>query len=281
MRTPLGDLNARFQTVALPSEIAFGEDDIIVMTMKSQDTEAALRALRAAGVTTQTLVMAQNGVANERLALRFFDSVLGMSMLMPVDYVTPGEVLCFGTPKYGIFDIGRYPKGTDARVDNLCAVLDGAGFAARPHEDIMRIKYGKLLLNLGNGVDAVIGGDSLSGKYVDMVRAEGKAVFNAAGIDYENVWDVDPSRRELMHIGEIPGVVRIGSSSAQSLARGAGSIETDYLNGEIVLLGRLNGVTVTANALFAELSAKLAAKGGKPGSVTATEIDRLLAERTD
>lgn len=36
---------------------------------------------------------------------------------------------------------------------------------------------------------------------------------------------------------EIEGSPRIGSSTWQSLARGRPSVETDYLNGEIVLLG--------------------------------------------
>ncbi len=278
MRTPDRDLHARFAIAASPSEIQFRADDVIFLTMKSQDTEPALRALRAAGLVDQTVVSAQNGVVNERMALRYFPNVLGMSILMPVDYVTPGEVICFGTPKHGLFDIGRYPSGTDDSVAALCDVFDAAGFVGYPHDDIMRAKYGKLLLNLGNGIDAALGGDSLSGRYVEMVRKEGEAVYAAAGIGYEEVWDADSRRRELMRIGEIPGVSRIGSSTAQSLARGAGSIETDYLNGEIALIGRLHGVPVPANALFTALSARLALTGASPGSVTEAEIEALLAK---
>ena len=40
---------------------------------------------------------------------------------------------------------------------------------------------------------------------------------------------------------------RRGSSTWQSLARGAGGIEVDYLNGEIGLLGRLHGVPTPVN----------------------------------
>ena len=62
------------------------------------------------------------------------------------------------------------------------------------------------------------------------------------------------------------GVRAPGGSSTQSLARGTGSIETDYLNGEIVLLGRLHGVPVPANAYFVGLSARLVRDRAKPGS---------------
>jgi 2-dehydropantoate 2-reductase len=65
-----------------------------------------------------------------------------------------------------------------------------------------------------------------------------------------------------------PGLARSGGSSTQSLARGAGSIETDWLNGEIVLLGRLHGVPTPANAFCTDLAAQLVRDGARPGAVT-------------
>ena len=47
---------------------------------------------------------------------------------------------------------------------------------------------------------------------------------------------------------EIEGARARGGSTWQSLARGTGTIETDYLNGEIALLGRLHGVPTPVNA---------------------------------
>ncbi len=55
-------------------------------------------------------------------------------------------------------------------------------------------------------------------------------------------------RGDLVEHGEIAGVPRPGGSSWQSLAKGSGTIEADYLNGEIVLLGRLHGVPTPVNA---------------------------------
>ena len=77
----------------------------------------------------------------------------------------------------------------------------------------------------------------------------------------------------------IPGIERSGGSTTQSLERGAGSIETDYLNGEIVLLGRLHGVPVPANTYFVELGARMVREKLKPGAISAAQAEAELAAR--
>ena len=77
--------------------------------------------------------------------------------------------------------------------------------------------------------------------------------------------------------GRSRACARSGGSTTQSLARGTGSIETDWLNGEIVLLGRLHGVPVPANGYFVDLSARLVREGRGPGAVSVAEIEAGLA----
>jgi 2-dehydropantoate 2-reductase len=149
-RTPKGADRIRFPVVATPAELRFAPDDVILLTMKSQDTADAVTALRDAGIRDQPVVCAQNGINNERLALRFFPNTYAMTVLLPGDYVVPGEVVCYGTPRHGICDLGRYPHGLDDNVAALAAALDNANFAAFPMENILRSKHGKLLENLGN-----------------------------------------------------------------------------------------------------------------------------------
>lgn len=276
LRTPDGDILGRFPTVGHPSEINFRPDDTILLTMKSQHTEDALHALRAAGVRTQTIACMQNGVANERLASRYFDAVLGGVVMMPATYLKAGEVITAGTPKHGLFDIGCYPQGTSHAVKMLCDALNAAEFGAFAHADVMRAKYGKLLLNLANGIDAALGVDGRDSAYMQSARQEALAVYAKAGIDFDDVGTDEPRRKRLMQIGEVSGAPRIGSSATQSLARHAGSIETDYLNGEIALLGRLYGVPTPVNACFAALAADLSARGVQPGSMTVEQIEAEL-----
>jgi 2-dehydropantoate 2-reductase len=56
------------------------------------------------------------------------------------------------------------------------------------------------------------------------------------------------------------------------LRRGTGNIETDYLNGEIVLLGRLNGVPTPVNELLQRRARQAALDRIAPGTVDPAEL---------
>lgn len=267
LRAPGFSERVALHLVADPSEIDWREDDAILLVMKGQHTPAALEALRAAGVDGQPVFCAQNGVANEAAALRLFPNVHGITVMLPAEYLAPDEAVAFASPNFGIFDIGRFPSGSDAQDRALAEALTAAGIAGFVQEDVMQSKYGKLLMNLSNIVEAALGRDNGGDDIRAALKAEGETVLRAAGLPWAEVRD-DP-RRELMKVGSVEGVARLGSSSTQSLARGAGSIETDYLNGEIAFLGRLHGVPAPLNAGAAKLAARLAREGTRPGSVTA------------
>ncbi|WP_439599775.1 ketopantoate reductase family protein [Devosia sp.] len=275
-RTPTDAQLVNFPVVGAPAEIAFQPDDVILLTMKGQHTAPALEELRAAGVTTEAVVCAQNGVNNERLALRLFPNVYATTVMLPADYVTPGEVICYGTPKRGLIDLGRYPLGLDDNVAAIATTFDSAGFAAFPLEQVMRSKYGKLRDNLGNVVEAALGHGSRSGPLMDAIQAEAERVYAAAGTDWVAVGNADPRRKGLMEMGAVAGITRTGGSSIQSLKRGTGTIETDYLNGEIVLLGRLHGVPTPLNAGLVAIGHELVTKGAKPGSMSEAELRTRL-----
>lgn len=275
-RTVGGTHFVKFDVVAAPSEITFRPDDAIFLCMKGQDTAEALEALRAAGVTTQAIVCAQNGVNNERAALRLFPNVYGLTVMLPADYLVAGEVACYGTPKYGICDLGRYPQGLDDNVAQIAAALDSANFLAVPMEHVMNSKHGKLIENLGNVVEAALGHGNKSPTVMKAVQDEAKAVYRAHGIEWIDIGGHPPRRAGVMEMGPVDGAHRTGGSSTQSLKRGTGSIETDYLNGEIVLLGRLIGVPTPYNAALVAVSTELIDKGAKPGSMSEAELKARL-----
>jgi 2-dehydropantoate 2-reductase len=277
LRTPDAEARVRFPCHADPAEAGIGPGDAILLTMKTQDTGPALERLRAAGVTDQPIFCVQNGVANERLALRRFPNVHGVTVMMPAAFLAADEVVASSTPRHGMFDIGRYPHGSDAADAALAAALEAANIGGFVSDAVMESKHGKLLLNLANVVEAALGVDADKEAFADLLRAEGRAVYDAAGIRWRDVGAADPRRDALMRQAAVPGFARIGGSSTQSLARDAGSIETDYLNGEIVLLGRLHGVPVPANEYAAALGARLVRERLKPGAVGVAEVAAGLA----
>lgn len=280
LRHPGGDVLVRLPCVSAPDEITFRADDVILLTMKTQDTLPALHALRAAGVREQAIFCLQNGLANERMALRLFPNVHGATVMMPGSFVSPGEVLCHGTPMLGLFDLGRAAGGSDDADSLLADRFDDAQMRGFVQADVMASKRGKLLMNLGNILQAILGHGAETGEFAAMVRAEGEAAFTAAGLDWQDVGAEDPRRKALMQMGDIEGAQRFGGSTVQSLIRGTGAVETDYLNGEIALLGRQHGVPVPVNSFLTDLGAELAARGAAPGSMTLDELRARFAAWT-
>ncbi len=273
LQTPTERVTLRIPVIRGPRKMRFSPDDVVLLATKSQDTSTALLALRDAAPTSTPVVCLQNGVENERLALRMFSDVYGAVVMAPTAHLEPGSVEAYGAALTGQIDIGRYPSGVDDRCRTLCEALQAARFASEPQADVMRLKYAKLIANLGNAVHAICGEGPDAEPLVERVREEGRAVLEAAGIDFgdQHVSDVR-GRWESWEVGEIGGRPRAGGSTWQSIARGTGSVETDYLNGEIVLEGRLVGVPTPVNALVQSLMRQMAREGHTPGWLSAAEV---------
>ncbi len=273
--SPAGEQTVDLPVAASVTEVDFTAADVVVLAVKSQDTGDVLADLRAAGVADQPIVCMQNGVDNERQALRLFPNVYGVCVMLPADHLAPGVVRVWTAPRSGLLDVGRYPYGLDDTCVRLAATFEAATFGSIPHDDIMSWKYRKLLMNLGNAVEAVCG--RKAARLTEMVRSEGEAVLAAAGITVVSA-DEDRERRgdalTIQPVGDDRH--RAGGSSWQSLQRATGTIETDYLTGEIVLLGRLHGVATPANQVLEGIAAHMALAGEPPGSRSEDDVLRSL-----
>jgi 2-dehydropantoate 2-reductase len=282
LRTADGEVRLPVPTVGHPDDLGrlVAERDVVVLAMKTQDTGDALDALAAVAPATTPVVCAQNGVENERMALRRFSAVIGMCVMLPATHLEPGVVEVSSTPIAGILDVGCYPSGVDADAEAVAAALDGGGFRSEAVVDVMRRKYAKLLMNLGNALDAACGPGARGSDLFRLAREEATACFAAAGIDVASEEEDRARRGDLLQVKPIGGKPRGGGSTWQSLARGTGRTEVDHLNGEIVLLGRLNGVPTPINALFQRVGNDLARTGAPPGSVDVADLEREAALHT-
>jgi 2-dehydropantoate 2-reductase len=285
--TPAGVTTLRIPVVSGPGELSLRADDTLILAVKAQDSMAALDAwawlpVTGGGVAADSLPLlcAQNGVASERVALRRFRQVYGVCVWMPATHLEPGVIEAQGAPMTGLLPIGRYPAGADETARQVSADLTRSRFLAPVSPDVMRWKYGKLLTNLGNAVEAVLGRESNAEAAAGLrqrARDEGKAVLAAAGLDYSSPEEQAALRGDQVKIEPVGGARRGGGSSWQSLTRGTGSIEADYLNGEIVLLGREHGVPTPVNELLQRLANQFARERRAPGSITAGELAALPA----
>ncbi|MGW3494416.1 ketopantoate reductase family protein [Streptomyces sp. NPDC001020] len=262
-------------------------DDVLVLAVKTQDSEAALDTWGTApvaggGTAAEQLpvLCAQNGVESQRLALRRFRRVYGVCVWLPSTFVEPGVVSAAGTPLTGVLHLGRHPFGVDETVRRISADLEEARFEAPVVPDVARWQYAKLLGNLANAVEAVSGpiADEESRRLYARVRAEGESVLRAAGIPHASEEEQREARGDKVRLVPLERVERGGGSSWQSLARGTGTIEADYLNGEIVLLGRLHGVATPLNELLQRLATTFARERRAAGSLPVAELVRLADE---
>jgi len=275
LRYPDGEENLRIPVVGHPSEIEFRPDDVVVMCVKSQDTMAALSELRAAAGDQVSILCCQNGIDNERMALRLFPNVYAQVVFMPALYLEPGVVETSTWPKSGVFDLGRYPRGTDTTAQAIARDFDESDMLSEALPDIMSYKYTKMLQILANPVQAVCGLQD-AGDIVDRIRAEATACYDAAGYNYVSM-EVAQTRQR-MASRTVAGR-QGGASTWQSLQRGAGSIEVDYLNWEIALLGRLYGVKTPANETMQMFADAMARNRQAPSSTPVEQVRAEIARR--
>jgi 2-dehydropantoate 2-reductase len=282
--TPSGTTRHQVDVAGGPRDARLVSGDVLLLAVKSQDTASAIATwseadvvgpggVVAAAAGVLPLVCLQNGVTNERFAQRFFDRVVAACVWVPSQMVRPGVLVLPGTAGIGAVDVGCYPSGADDVSWRLASDLSRGGIVSRATADTMRLKYYKLLANIRNAVAALFPPDGESAGVAAAIEREARAVFAAAGVDLTGV-DAERARVEpLTRVGAVHGVEYVGNSTAQSLASGTGSVETDYLNGEVVLLGRLHGVPTPVNRAVQRLASRAAQERAAPRSCAVSDLE--------
>ena len=256
------------------SSIEWSSDDVIIVAVKSQHSSDLLMELSSIVPRSTPVLCAQNGVANEGMALRWFSIVYGAEISCATSYLVPGVVVAHGSPTIGAVVFGRYPRGVDDTVRELAAAFGGAEWISKSSEKIMDWKYAKLLRNMSNAVSAICGPSVRGGEIATRTRQEAELVLKTAGIIWidDDEWRIEGEREGMARFQPVGDITVAGGSSWQSLLRGVGSVETDYLNGEIVLLGRIHGVPTPVNEVLCELANKMARENLSPGAFTETDV---------
>lgn len=253
-----------------------GDDDVVLLCVKSHQTAAALDQLQAAWPRPLPVVCVQNGVANEAAVLRFTPEVIACNVLMPSTHLEPGHVEAHWHPISGVLDVGTF-HGDPAIAADVASALEAATFSSKARDDIMAWKHAKLLMNLGNIAEALVGPQARSSSVTTALREEGVAVLAAVGIPVADLGQIAARRIEA---GEVvsTGDGR-GGSTWQSVQRGATDLETPYLNGEIALIARRNGLDAPLNANVAELARRRAIDGTLQQPLAEEELLRLIQPR--
>jgi 2-dehydropantoate 2-reductase len=294
LRTPDEDVTQSVPAIGGPEEIELDVDDVIILATKTQQANEALvswtdvpvhQNAQLIGTAGERLpiFIALNGVAAETIAHRYFRRVYGICVWTPAVHLVPGEVIIRSTPRSGMLHIGRVPASAgdhDQILKQVAADLVAANFDAPLPDDVMPWKYRKLISNIGNVFQALVGRNGDWGRLVADAEAEANRVLNAAGIPYTSEAEETAARAAGFTMKPVPGVPQfVGGSTWQSLQRGTGNIETDYLNGEIVMIAHRLGIEAPINERLAILARRAASTGAKPGDMSAAELADLLQKQ--
>jgi 2-dehydropantoate 2-reductase len=258
-----------------PEQIDFTKEDVVFLCMKGQDTQGAMEDLSA--VTRELPIFCfQNGVRNEEIAAKYFQKVYGVMVRVGSVYLKDGEVLARRDPP-GWYIMGCYPEGIDALTEKVAEELRTAGYFVKTTSDVMPYKWGKLMLNVSNAVGAITNSSRESTMPISRaVAEESRAIVEEAGIKWISQEQVVKDWPEIT--APVRGRINTEAQSStwQSLARHQGSVETEFLNGEIVRVAKRLGKRAPINEKLLRISQEMAVNHEPPGKYTPSQLAEML-----
>ena len=231
-----------------------GRFDYIIITAKSQDTEAICRQYAGLIHDTETVSL-QNGIGNEEIISRFTDRVIGGMIITGFEWRSDGAVHV--SVEAGPLKVGRFPEGLDEPVTRLADLIRKAGMKVETSSTIRAELWGKTLYNCAlNPLGAVMAvpygslAHPAAWRIIEQIVAEAFAVVSAEGVRLP--WKNAGEYLEFLKTVQLPATVRHHSSMLQDLARGR-STEIAFINGAVITKGRDHGIPTPCNALMVDL----------------------------
>ena len=249
------EMGGRTETVALDahSEIVAARDaDLVLVSVKSSDTDAVSRVLAPLLERAAVVVSLQNGVENADAIARHVDATVVPAVVYVATAMPgPGVVRHHGRGDLVVGARTRAAAGDAAlgeRLEALVAFFATAGVAVKISADVVAELWSKLMVNCAyNAISALA--QSSYGAMVALapirelqrtVVGEVVAVATASGVELPLAAAIDAMERIA------PAMPAQLSSTAQDVARKKPS-EIDHLNGFVVRRGRELGVATPAN----------------------------------
>lgn len=264
-----------------PNQFHIGTDesilkdaDLILICVKSKDSAEMANTILKSGNQHASIFSCQNGVAN----VSTIQSVLKQHTVLPV--MVPYNVVYTHGGNFHCGTEGNLYCQDHPQAQTLKAAADQSqlGFELKP--GMPNILWGKLLLNLNNPVNALAGiplKQQLESKEYRKIYAaclkEGLAVLKAANIQPGNVAAVPvflipfilalPNALFKRIAQKMLAIDPQARSSMWEDLQNKRPVEVDYINGEIINLGKSQGIRTPMNNQLLKLvkQAEAAAKG--------------------
>ncbi len=258
--------------------------DIILVTVKSQDSAQAGTEIANYVKDGAVLISFQNGVGNVEALQNALGkpSILGAVVPFNVTATAPGHFHC-GTE--GNLTIADH---ANPNVKHLQDAFARSGQGCDRVQDILAVQWGKLLVNLNNGLNTLHGGTLKTAlvqaeyrKALALSLEEGLAIVKASGVTPANFGKASPEKMikmlrlpNILYKPLMNTVVKIDETARSSMLDDlelGRRCEIDYLQGAVVDLAKSLGQDAPINAAIMRAVKTAFAKGVSP-KMTGTEI---------
>ena len=258
--------------------------DFIFVTVKSGDTLTVSQDIAKYAKSTSIIVSLQNGISNAQLLRQALPNFKVLSGMVPFNVLMKGK--------------GKLHCGTEGNLaiedplkiaDPVVHALALAGLKVDIYDDLTRIQWTKLLLNLNNAINALSGIpllEQLSNrdyrKVLALAITEALTIMKVAGIKPIKSGKVIP--KLIPYILRLPtwlykviasSMLKIDPTARSSMFEDltlCRKTEIDYLNGEIVELAKKHQIPCYVNACIMQLIKKSENEQLGSPHITATQL---------
>ncbi|MEO6651033.1 MAG: ketopantoate reductase family protein [Ilumatobacteraceae bacterium] len=250
----VGESDETVALVAATSVAGLTTPDLMLVLVKSFDTDAAIRSARDAIADDTIVLTLQNGVGCEEI----IGDLIGRERVVAGRTFIGGRMIEPGVVEYGLAGrrttIGELDGRRSDRIVQLAGNFDDAGIAVDVSQDIVATMWDKLFVNVATGAWSALTGlpygelsvhPDVEAAAIATV-AEAMTVAHALGIDVSTTDPAIPWRRAWEGLPH-----GFKASMLQSIERGART-EVDVMHGAVCDGGRRAGVPTPINdTLFA------------------------------
>ena len=275
------------QVQCVENPAALGGAGLVLVTVKSADTESTAQLLALHAAPDALVVSLQNGIGNADVLRR----------------ALPGRTVLGGMVPFNVVQLpeSRFHRGTEGSLMVEASpalapwlpMFEVAGLPLIERTDFVAVQWGKLLLNLNNAINALSGiplkaqlSERDYRRCLALLMDEALRALSAAGIVPAQIGKVPPSRMpRLMRLPDwlfkrvATSALRIDPEARSSMwedLQAGRRTEVDYLNGAVVALAEKVGLDAPANRRIVALVH--AAERGDGGGMSGEALLAALRE---
>ena len=262
------------------------EADVVILTVKSQDTAAAAKQMKDKLKSRATVISLQNGVGNVACLQSTLSNIKVVGGMVPFNVTNQGQ--------------GRFHCGTEGVLSmqsanlhsNLLTYFNKAGLPVKQCKDIEAVQWGKLLMNLNNALN-VLSDQPLQQQLSDRNYRRVLAQCIAEALRCMDRAKIKPVRVGKLMPRLLPFALRLPDRVFHVLAKGMLKMdpqarssmwedlqakrapEIDYLNGAIVRLGKKTDMATPVNQKIVVLVGEAFRAGASP-AYTGDQLLRII-----